>query len=157
MIRPLVCLLCAGAVAGGCSAPDHSAQRAAAQRQLDAGIQAWESADLAHAEQQLTPAIRSGSLDSDQYVEGLLMRALVRAALGKYRQAHADLDRAQEGAAQLDRVFAIRAYILQGEGQPEAARRAMEQAREVNPGAVPYVPPRRQPHRGGAPRRGANK
>ncbi|MCA9101411.1 MAG: hypothetical protein KDA63_09690 [Planctomycetales bacterium] len=132
----LVSVLLAGLLLGalGCSGGEPAeAERADAQSALDDGVAALARQDYAGAEAQFTAALGAPGLNADQMVDVQLSRAVARAHLGHYEQAHEDLNQAELGAADLARVHAARSYVYALEGKTPLAEQEWVTAQELNP------------------------
>lgn len=123
-------LLLAALIAGcGPDAPD----RTQVQESMNTGLAAFTEGRFADAERALTAAISTGGLSPDQVVDAYVHRAVCRASLGDTKNAHADLDAAEQGAPNLDLVLSARAFVLDREGNVTAARESLAKARALNP------------------------
>ena len=129
-LSALVFLPCMILLGCGSSASAPSRQEGAAA--LQSGLDAFAQKNYAAAAESLTNAIGSGVLNTDQYVEATLKRAMAWAAEGKYDEAIADLTKLEAGAPNLDQVFAARAFVLKKQGKVAEANAAMAKARQYN-------------------------
>jgi Tfp pilus assembly protein PilF len=123
----LQCLMLLGC---GSVAPAPSRQEGAAA--LQSGLDAFAQKNYAAAAESLTNAIGSGVLNTDQYVDATLKRAMAWAAEGKFDEALADLTKLEGGAPNLDQVYAARAFVLKKQGKVAEANAAMAKARQHN-------------------------
>ena len=125
----IVLLVLAGCSRGGPS-PD---TRADAQTAFDAAIHAYSGKQYEPANESFTQALESPGLNADQYVAAYTQRAIARAHLKQFVGAHADLDLATEGAADMAQVHLARAFVLEQEGNSNQARQEFNKARRLNP------------------------
>lgn len=105
---------------------------------FSAAASAMSNRDFAAAYDLYSQALASGGLDADHAAEAQLLRAVCAAHLGKYAEAHADLDQLEAHAPLDDRFYAARAWLLQCEGNATAAAAAMQKARALNPAVEPF-------------------
>ena len=93
--------------------------------------------DWVTAEKMYSESMASGGLNPDLYVDVLLQRAVCRANLSDFENAHADLDMASQGAASVERVHVARAFVFQSQGKIDDANEQMSLAREIDPSVEP--------------------
>jgi tetratricopeptide (TPR) repeat protein len=100
---------------------------------MNAGLVAFSEGRFDDAERNLSAALSIGGISPDQVVDLYVHRAVCRANLGDTKNAHADLDAAEQGAPNLDLVLSARASVLEREGNSAAARKMLAKARTLNP------------------------
>ena len=113
---------------GGVEAPNHFDANAA----YNSAEEAMDSGDFAGSIENWTNAIDSGSLNPDQYADAIIRRGECFGRTGDFAAAHADLDIAERGAPDLDRVYATRAFVFTQEGKKKEASAAMAKAKKEN-------------------------
>ena len=107
-------------------------QRQAAQKAYSEALQAIASKDYTAAKTLLDHAIDSGKLHLDVLSPAYVNRAICSAAAGDFAAAHADLDAMEQGAPNLDEIFAARSYVLEKQGKSKEAKAAWSKARRMN-------------------------
>ena len=120
----------AGSGCGGPKSPDVNVIRDA-QKAFNAGLAAFEAGNNAEAIAQFTAALQSETINGDMVGEAYILRAVAHARTGDYASAHADLDRAELGAAE-DRVFSARSFVFGKQGKTTESAQAMRSARQRN-------------------------
>jgi tetratricopeptide (TPR) repeat protein len=108
------------------------ADREAAYKALDEGLNAFGQRDYATAEPKLTLALEKGALNPDSYGEAAVKRVVCWGAAGRYDEAYTELDRLEAGAPNLDQVAAARSYVLAKQGKAAESRAALAKARQYN-------------------------
>jgi tetratricopeptide (TPR) repeat protein len=116
----------------GCSGVPSAPDRKSTSETLQMGLDAFSHKSYGPAAEALTVAIDSTQLNSDQYVDAMIKRAICYGAEGKYDDALADLTKLEAGAPNLDQVFAARAFVLKKQGKVAEANAAMAKARQYN-------------------------
>ena len=106
--------------------------RKAAQKAFDDALQAVSSKDFVAAKTLLDQAIDSGKLYHDAISPAHINRAICSAMAGDFESAHADLDKMERGAPNLDEIFAARSFVFQKQGKTREAKAAWAKARRVN-------------------------
>ena len=128
-----ISLVCLSAWLVGCGSQAQQVEnRQTAAQSHQEGVASFSGKDYPAAQQQLTAAIEAGDLPVDLYVDAHVKRAVANAVLGDYDQAHADLDKMEQGALDLDVVFAARSFVLEKEGKQAASKAAWSEARRIN-------------------------
>jgi tetratricopeptide (TPR) repeat protein len=117
----------------GCGSSALPPPRQSAQEAFRAGLSALAGGDNATAEQQLKSAVDSGALPADDFCEALVSRGLALARLTRFEEAHASLDRAEQGTPDVARLLAARAAVLRRQGKTAEADRAFASAKQLNP------------------------
>jgi tetratricopeptide (TPR) repeat protein len=125
-------------IAGCNSSSQLASNREFAYQASRAADIAFESRQYQQARDQFTQAIDSGGLVIDVYVSAVIRRAICSAALDDFSAAHADLDLMEQGAPNLDEVFAARSYVLNQQGKKKAAKAAWAKARQINRGVEQF-------------------
>ena len=124
-------VLCFGLALLGCGSQVED--RSDVMASYNVGIEAFAKDQHEEANKAFTAAIDRGGLAVDQFVDAHVRRAVSRAKLGNAAGAHADLDVVEQGAPNLDVVYAARAFVLQSEGKSSEAAAMMSKARARNP------------------------
>jgi tetratricopeptide (TPR) repeat protein len=122
-------------VAVGCGAPGEEFEdlRRSAYANYGEGVTAFNANDRATALTRLTAALEGGGLNPDIACDARVKRAVCLAAVGKYDEALADLEKNGPGASNPEAVEAARSYIYKKQGKPAEARAALGKARQFNP------------------------
>lgn len=94
--------------------------------------EAMQAKDYAAAIEHFTTAMEAGGLNPDQYADSRIRRAECYGRTGDYPAAHADLDNAEMGAPDMDRVYATRSFVFEAEGKKSEASSAMAKAKKEN-------------------------
>ena len=118
----------------GCSSPADKLEdvRRTAQEEFDAAMTAFNARDYAAAETKLAAALKLGGLYPDLYCEAAVKQAVCWAAAGKTTEAMSELDRLEQGAPNLDQIYAARSYVLAKQGKVAESRAALAKARQLN-------------------------
>jgi len=129
----LFCCWLAAAV-GCCGAGGMSEKTVAdSESALTQAEEAFEAGNFQQAVDNYTNAIEGGGLRSEMLAEAYIHRAMAHAELGAFDAAQADLEIAEQGAPQMDAVYAARGYVLLKQGDKEQAREQYRLARSINP------------------------
>ena len=104
-----------------------------AQSSYDAAVDAVDAGNSEEAIRLLDIALApDGGLPPDISVDARLLRATEFARIGRYDDAHSDLDVAEQGAGDMSAVHATRAYVLKKEGKDKESKSEMSKARRLN-------------------------
>jgi tetratricopeptide (TPR) repeat protein len=122
-----VCLL------AGCGSSEVIETRENAYAAVAAGDQAFQSRDYATAAERYAVAVNGGGLNPDAYASAAVKLAVSYGALKKFDEAHAMLDKLEQGAPNLDEIHAARSFVLKKQGKAAEARAAFAKARRINP------------------------
>ena len=122
----------------GCSSQVAPDKRANAETAYGEAIEALEQHDYGLAKTRLTEALEAGGLRADQLIDAYIQRAVCLARLGEFEAAHADLDAAAQGPADMDVVYAARSFVFAKEGRASEAAAKLNQARAINPQIKPF-------------------
>ena len=136
-IRPIWWLPMLLALASCTGQQDASQIRRAESAYLQ-GLEAEQSGDYAGARELYRQAVERGGLQVDEYVECHVRLALCEARLEGYDDAHRALDAVAEGASDLARVHAARAFVFRRQQKPDEAQAEEQRARERDP-RVPLI------------------
>ena len=123
----------------GCSSQANPSRRADAETSYIKAIEALEQHDYGLAIAAFTEALEAEGLEVDDLLDAYIQRALCSARLGEFDAAHADLDAAAEGPAEMDVVHAARSFVFQKQGRANEAAQQLNQARRINPGIQPFT------------------
>ena len=125
-------LLIAGFIAlTGCGGT-RTADNAGSTEAYNDAEKAMEAGDYVAAIPHWTQAMDAGGLNPDQYADARIRRGECYGRTGDFAAAHADLDNAEMGAPELDRVYATRAFVFGKEGKKKEAATAMSKAKKEN-------------------------
>jgi tetratricopeptide (TPR) repeat protein len=102
------------------------------QQAFDAGLKASAEGRYEAAIEQLGAALEGGGLLPDSYSTALLERAICLARLGRFQEAHADLEIAAGGAA-ADEIHRARSFVFAKEGKTVESDSEFREARRLNP------------------------
>lgn len=127
----LVWLACLAAVGCGGANVDESSRQTGAEA-FAAATEEFDQRSYAPAAEHFGVAIQKGGLNSDQFAEALVKRAVCWAAEGKAPEALEELDKLEANAPNLDQVFAARSFVLKKQGKPGEANAALAKARQFN-------------------------
>ena len=131
----LLCLVIAVCI--GCESPEVSeASAASAQKSYDQAVTAFESGSYPEARSAFDEALTGGGLTVDQLVDAHLKRSMCLATAGDYSAAEQDIERAAEGATDLEWVHVARGYLKAQQGDTSGAEAEYRQARSINPKVV---------------------
>ncbi len=119
-------------IAGCNSSSQLASNREVAYQAFSAADTAFESKQYQEAKDQFTQAIDSGGLIIDVYIDAVIKRAVCSATMDDFAAAHADLDKMEQGAPNLDEVLAARSYVLSKQGKKKAAKAAWTKAKRIN-------------------------
>ena len=75
-----------------------------------------------------------GGLTPDIHADARVQRAVVRARLDQLEDAHADLDVAEQGAADMSAVYVARSYVFSKEGKSKESKAEMSKAKKLRRG-----------------------
>lgn len=116
-----------------------------AQQQQDAGqireaesaylhaLETERSGDHAAARELYRQAAERGGLQVDEFVECQVRLALCEARLGEFDGAHRLLDSLADGAPDMGRIHAARAFVFRRQQRPSEASAEEQRARQINP------------------------
>jgi tetratricopeptide (TPR) repeat protein len=96
------------------------------------GIKAYEAGEFEKSVTALTAAIDGYGLSPDQFATAIVRRAVSYGRLGKFTEAHKDLDEAERGAPNMDEVFQARHFVFSAEGNKTKAAEALREAKKLN-------------------------
>ena len=132
----LLLLLCAmmSALTVGCASRAIDEQMAeSAQAAFDMALAEVDAGDHESAvglfDQALTPG---GGLPADLYTTARIERAKCLARVGRYEDAHADLDIASQGSVNLAVVHACGSFVFRCEGKKAEADKEMATAKKID-------------------------
>jgi Tfp pilus assembly protein PilF len=117
----------------GCGESEQALHRMNSADSMRFGLESYASKNYADAHKHLTDALTIGGLHADAYAEVLVKRAVASAHLKQFDAALEDLDRASQGAPQMDVIHAARAFVFQCQGNREAATTEFAVAKRINP------------------------
>ena len=104
-----------------------------AQAAFDEGLAQVEAGNhkeaVASFDQALTPG---GGLSADLYSTARIERAKCLARVGRYEDAHADLEVASQGSVNLAIVHACRSFVFKCEGKDAEASKEMAAAKKID-------------------------
>ncbi len=121
-----------------CAGQQNASQIRLAESVYLQGRKAEQSGDYAAARELYRQAAERGGLQVDEYVECHIRLALCEARLKNFDDAHQALDAVAEGASDLARVHAARAFVLRRQQKPAEAQAEEQRARELDP-RVPLI------------------
>lgn len=125
--------LCFLLFSAGCGSNAASeAQIAGSEGAYGRGTAAFEQKDYVTAEENLALAVQSGGLQPDLTEMAQRTRARCLIELDRIDEAELVLAELEQGAAELDQVWLIRAELALKQGDRDAAKSAMEEARKLN-------------------------
>lgn len=133
--RPLLPVICLGlALLAGCGSKAIDEQTAAsAQAAFDQALVEVESGNhesaIAFFDQSLTPG---SGLPTDLYTTARIERAKCLARVGRYEDAHADLEVASQGAVNQAVIHACRSFVFKSEGKQAEADKEMAAAKKID-------------------------
>lgn len=134
----LLVILAGMPLAFGCSSREADPRTVQeAQKAYDDSLVALENGEYQRAAELLTVAIDNATLSADAYSDAMIKRAICCAKLGKFDEAHADLDEAERGAHE-DQAHAARSFVYGKQGKSNESRAAMIRARKLNPAIEPF-------------------
>jgi tetratricopeptide (TPR) repeat protein len=128
--------LCLLGCSGDAGNPD---LRKSAEQALVDGRAAFDQGQFDQAYEQLGLAIQGG-LNADLYSEALVRHAVAAIHLGKFEDAQADFERLDQGATNMDQVFAAKSFLALKQGNKPEANRLWQQAVRENPKVKKYSP-----------------
>jgi tetratricopeptide (TPR) repeat protein len=128
---PLLCL--AIWTIAGCGAAPSFVPRESAKASLQQGREALAKGNFAEADSALRSAIDSRGLQPDDLCDAMTLRSRALAQLDRFDEAHALLDQAAQGAADLAAIHATRAEVFRRQGKAALADRAFADAKKLNP------------------------
>lgn len=106
---------------------------ASAQHSFDQAIAAMADGDHESAAALLDAAlIPGGGLPADIYTDARVNRAICFARLDRFDEAHADLDVAAQGAADMATVHVARSFVFKKEGKTSESASEMSAAKKIN-------------------------
>jgi Tfp pilus assembly protein PilF len=130
-IRPIRCLPLLLAVTSCAGQQDASQIRRAESAYLQ-GVEAEQSGDYAAARGLYRQAAERGGLQVDEYVDCQIRLALCEARLESFDDAHRTLDAVAEGASDLARVHAARAFVFRRQQKIGEAEKEEQRARQLD-------------------------
>lgn len=118
----------------GCSSGDagNPELRRSAEESQQQGIELVEQGDYQGAYDELSTAI-TGGLNADLYSEALVYHAVAATHLGKFEEAQKNFETLEQGATNLDEVFAAQSFFHLKQGNQSEAKKYWNQARRINP------------------------
>lgn len=106
---------------------------ASAQQSYDQAIEAIGEGDHEAAATLLDAALEpGGGLPPDIYSDARIQRAVCFARLERFEEAHADLDVASQGAADMASVHVARSFVFKKEGKNADSASEMSAAKKIN-------------------------
>lgn len=97
------------------------------------GLEAERSGDHTAARELYRQAVERGGLQVDEYVECQIRLALCEARLENFDDAHQALDAVVEGASDMARLHAARAFVFRQQGKNGEAETEERHARRLDP------------------------
>lgn len=129
----LIAVACCVPLAGCGRASKRVAHRRAEASQLaDEGLAAFDNRDYATAIVKLSDPVDHGGLHGDVYCGVAVKLAVSYAHQGSYPEAEALLAKLEQGAPNLDQIYAARAFLLLKQGKAGDSRAALAKARQYN-------------------------
>jgi len=123
----------------GCNSSGRQAsKRELAYRLVQEANAALEKHQYQEARAKFSQAIDTGGLNVDIYINATIQRAICAATLGDFEAAYADLDRMEQGAPNLDVVYAARSFVLAKQGKKKEAKAVWAKARRFNRKVKPF-------------------
>lgn len=119
----------------GCGGPEaiDADTMASAQLSYDKAIENVQAKDYEAAAKAFERALTPGAgLSPDLYTGARLERAKCYARLGRFEEAHVDLDVAAEGSVNLAVVHAARSFVFKQEGKDAEASKEMAAAKKID-------------------------
>jgi len=107
-------------------------RRAQASALADEGLAAFQNRDYATAIAKLSDPVEHGGLNVDAYCDAAVKLAVAYAHEGKYAEADALLTKLEQGAPNLDQIFAARSFLLKKQGKAADSRVMLAKARQIN-------------------------
>lgn len=112
-------------------------QIAGSEGALGRGTAAFDQKDYVTAEKELALAIQSGGLQADLAEMAIRTRARSLIELERFDEAELLLAELEQGAAELDQIWVIRCELALKQGNREAAKSALDEAKKLNPKIKP--------------------
>lgn len=128
--------LCQMGCSGDAGNPD---LRKSAEQALTDGRAAFDQAQYDQAHEQLGLAIQGG-LNADLYSDALVHHAVASIHLDKFDEAQADFEQLDQGATNMDQVFAAKSFLALKQGKKAEANRFWQQAVRENPKVKKFSP-----------------
>jgi tetratricopeptide (TPR) repeat protein len=122
----------------GCAGQQDASQIQQAESAYLRGLVAEESGAHAAARSLYRQAVERGGLQVDEYVDCYIRLALCEARLENFDDAHQALDAVAEGASDMARLHAARAFVFRRQGKTDEAQAEEQRARQLNP-RVPLI------------------
>jgi tetratricopeptide (TPR) repeat protein len=119
--------------AAGCGAQRNTANFAYAELAYQTALEHYQAKDYDKACESFRAAVDDGGLIVDEYVNAQLLLAVCEARLGNVEAAHAAIDAVADGAPDLARLHAARAFVYEKEQKLAEARFERRLARRENP------------------------
>jgi len=132
MQQGLVIFVILALVGCGESKQQVAEQRLSAQQAYDQANEAFASQDYQAAKTLYEQAVATGRLFGDLVGTARVKQAICLAKLDDLTAAHAALNELEQGAPNLDEIFAARSYVLAKQGKKKAAKVAWAKARRFN-------------------------
>jgi tetratricopeptide (TPR) repeat protein len=128
--------LCHAGCSGDAGNPD---LRLSAEQALADGRAAFDQGQYELAHQHLGEAIKGG-LNADLYSDALVHHAVAAIHLGRFDEALADFERLDQGATNMDQVYAAKSFLALKQGNKTEANRLWQQAVQANPKVKKFSP-----------------
>jgi len=128
----VVGVACCVALTGCGGSSEIADRRQQASALADEGLTAFQNRDYATAVAKLSDPVDHGGLNVDAYCSAAVKLTVAYAHEGKYAEAEALLGKLEQGAPNLDEVYAARAFLLAKQGKAGEARTALAKARQFN-------------------------
>ena len=113
--------------------------RQSAEKALQDGRSALEQGQFEQAFVYFGQATEGG-LNADLYSDALVHHAVAAIHLEKFDEAQADFERLDQGATNMDQVFAAKSFLALKQGKKTEASRYWQQAVRANPKVKKYSP-----------------
>jgi Tfp pilus assembly protein PilF len=125
--------VCCVALAGcGRQSKQVASRREQASALAGEGLTAFQNRDFATAIAKLSDPVDHGGLNVDAYCSAAVKLAVAYGHEGKYPEAEALLLKLEQGAPNLDEIYAARAFLLAKQGKAGESRAALAKARQYN-------------------------
>jgi len=131
--RPGLVLLAGMLCGAGCAKQQDAAQIREAESAYLRALATEQSGDHAAARELYRQASQRGGLQVDEFVECQIRLSLCEARLGDFGTAHQLLDSLAEGAPDMGRIHAARAFVFRRQQRPGEASAEEQRARQINP------------------------
>lgn len=117
----------------GCVQQQDAAQIREAESAYLRALETERTGDHAAARELYRQASQRGGLQVDEFVECQVRLALCEARLGEFANAHRLLDSLAEGAPDMGRIHAARAFVFRRQQRLGEASGEEQRARQINP------------------------